>query len=205
MYGRCDIDDRKGTSISLSIRPDMKEFHVAEGGSVCVDGVCLTVEGFAGQALRFSAVLETLQRSTLKSVSPGRRVNLERSLRLGDRLDGHMVLGHVDGAGEIIKDREVGGSLLRTIRVPSGLSMFMAEKGSVAVDGISLTIAQVSGNEITISFIPATMQRTTMAGKSRGDQVNLECDVLARYLFRMVESGGQPGSSLLTKMEGLGF
>lgn len=196
-----------GTSIILAIKPDLDNFRVPEGGSVSIDGSCLTVEKDTGKALYFSAVRETILRTTLSDVKVGRRVNMERALQVGGRLDGHMVLGHVDGIGSILSDRDVGGSVLRTIRVPDELTKFMAEKGSVAVDGISLTIAKSDGETIVISFIPATIQKTTMALKKNGDKVNLECDVLARYLNRLLNKDGESGTdgSLLNKMERLGF
>jgi len=202
--------DRHGTSIYIAIIPDMEDFRVPEGGSVSVDGACLTVERDDGFCLYFSAVRETLQRTTLSSLSTGRRVNLERAMQLGGRLDGHMVQGHIDDIGVIISDQDVGGSTLRTIRVPNNLSIFMAEKGSVAIDGISLTIACVAENDITISFIPATIRNTTMALKKNGDFVNIECDILARYLCRFFSADSKQtdkssGESLLSKLERLGY
>ncbi|NLD98918.1 MAG: riboflavin synthase [Fibrobacter sp.] len=202
--------ERHGTSIVLAIRPDLEDFAVTIGGSVAIDGVCLSVEKTDGVTLSFSAVRETLFRTTLNNAAPGKRVNLERAMQLGGRLDGHIVQGHVDNIGQIINDRDVGGSILRTIRVPAELNKFMAEKGSVAIDGISLTIADVVENDITISFIPATIKNTTMSWKKRGDTVNIECDVLSRYLYRLFmadsnQSENSSGISLLTKLERLGY
>jgi len=202
--------ERHGTSIVLAIRPDLEDFAVTIGGSVAIDGVCLSVEKTDGVTLSFSAVRETLFRTTLNNAAPGIRVNLERAMQLGGRLDGHIVQGHVDNIGQIINDRDVGGSILRTIRVPAELNKFMAEKGSVAIDGISLTIADVVENDITISFIPATIKNTTMSWKKRGDTVNIECDVLSRYLYRLFmadsnQSENSSGISLLTKLERLGY
>ena len=208
--GTVNTVDLRGTSITLGICPDLSHFNVVEGGSVAVDGACLTLERSAGASLYFTAVRETLKRTTLRTVVSGRRVNLERALKLGDRLDGHMVLGHIDGVGRILRDVDVGGSLLRTIAVPSELGVYMAQKGSITIDGISLTVSQVSGEEITVSLIPATIKKTTMFHKGSGDQVNIECDVLARYLVRILGAGKEQGQgeskdSLLGKMERLGF
>ncbi len=196
-----------GTSFVIAVKADCQDFEVTEGGSVSIDGSCLTVEKINGNLLYFSAVRETLLRTTLCNIRAGRRVNMERAVQVGGRLDGHMVLGHVDGVGSIVSDYDAGGSVLRTIRVPAELSKFMAEKGSVAIDGISLTIAQVKDEMIVISFIPATIKKTTMAFKKSGDPVNLECDVLARYLKRLLDSSAQQssGEALLAKMERLGF
>jgi len=200
-----------GKSVELCIKPDMAGFDVMHGASVAIDGVCLTLEKCGGGGeLFFTAVSETLKRTTLARPSVGRRVNLERAMRADGRLDGHIVLGHVDGKGRIVSDEHVGVSIVRTIEVPEQLEMFMAEKGSVAVDGISLTIAKSEGRNISLSIIPATAAKTTMSIKKPGEEVNIECDVLARYLYKMVKSGGlyaerDNDNSLLQKMERLGF
>jgi riboflavin synthase len=200
-----------GSNIVLAIDPGMEHFSVPLGGSVSIDGACLTVERFSGSTLYFSAVQETIKRTTLSAALPGRKVNMERALKTGDRLDGHFVLGHVDGIGKIIADSDRGGSLLRTIQVPQLFDEFIAEKGSVAIDGISLTIAKSTSCEMTISCIPLTIQKTVLSLKKVGDFVNIECDVLARYIKRIFKSGDtgthseNSGDSLLIKMEGAGF
>jgi riboflavin synthase len=195
-----------GRSVELCVRPDSLGFDVAIGGSVAIDGVCLTLEkhGTDGQMF-FTAVAETLRRTTFDRVAAGRRVNLERAVRADGRLDGHMVLGHVDAAGKIIGDENIGVSVVRAIEIPEELSPFMAEKGSVAVDGISLTIANVCANTISLSLIPATVGKTTMSAKRAGDAVNIECDVMARYIYRMITASGAAKESLADKMERLGF
>jgi riboflavin synthase alpha subunit len=203
--------DRKGTSVILGIEPDCSAFDVNDGGSVAIDGICLTAERKRGTILIFSAVRETLKRTSLSTCAMGRRVNLERALRLSDRLDGHLVLGHVDGLGSIVGDEDVNGSVLRTIAVPAELQPFMAEKGSVAIDGVSLTIANSTVDTMTVSIIPATLQRTNILLKKSGDLVNLECDVVARYLYRFTKfnsankSSSLEHDSLITKLERFGF
>jgi riboflavin synthase len=200
-----------GESVELCIKPDMAPFAVSLGASVAIDGVCLTLEKCSSSGeLFFTAVSETLKRTTLTMPNVGRRVNLERAMRADGRLDGHIVLGHVDGKGRIVCDEHVGVSIVRTIEVPSELEKFMAEKGSVAVDGISLTIAKSAGNNVSLSIIPATAAKTTMFTKKSGEFVNIECDVLARYLYKMIKSESSSGTqasgeSLLEKMERLGF
>ena len=201
-----------GKSVELCIKPDMAGFEVSLGASVAIDGVCLTLEKLGGGGeLFFTAVSETLKRTTLARPNVGRRVNLERAMRTDGRLDGHIVLGHVDGRGRIISDEHVGVSIVRTIEAPPQLEMFMSEKGSVAIDGVSLTIAKSVGRNIQLSIIPATAAKTTMSIKKQGEEVNIECDVLARYLYKMVKSGGlcaernSDEDSLLQKMERLGF
>jgi riboflavin synthase len=200
-----------GTNIVLGIEPGIEHFSVPLGGSVAIDGACLTVERFSGSTLYFSAVQETVSRTTLKTALPGRKVNMERALKIGDRLDGHFVAGHVDGIGTIVADDERGGSLFRTISVPEELDQYMAEKGSIAIDGVSLTIARSGNREISISFIPLTLKHTALSIKKAGDQVNIECDILARYIKRIFNSGTVDvqsecgGDSLLNKMMEAGF
>ncbi|KMQ52016.1 riboflavin synthase subunit alpha [Chitinispirillum alkaliphilum] len=201
-----------GTSIELTVHPQ-SSLQTRIGDSVAIDGTCLTVTRHTENGgMVFTAVKETLKRTTLSQPCTGRKVNLERALKLGDRLDGHLVLGHVDGTGVIESDRKEGVSLLRSIRVSKELVPYMAAKGSVAVDGISLTIASADRDLITISLIPHTLKETTMSHKKQGDQVNIECDVLARYIRHMicpdkttdnnVKTGGE---SLLKQMERYGF
>jgi riboflavin synthase alpha subunit len=203
--------EKRGSSIIMGIEPDLPVFDVNDGGSVAIDGACLTVECKKSKVIYFSAVRETLQRTTLASPFTGRRVNMERAMQVSGRLDGHLVSGHIDGLGTIVQDHDVQGSVLRTIAIPEELQPFMAEKGSVAIDGVSLTIAKSTVATITISFIPATIQKTTMLIKRAGDHVNIECDLIARYLYRFQQFSSDrktnetAGLSLLKKMEGLGF
>lgn len=202
--------DYRGSSVILGVLPDMSPFDVREGDSIAIDGICLTIETIRGSVLHFAAVRETLQRTSLFNCTTGRKVNMERALRLGGRLDGHMVLGHIDGTGIINNDRDVNGSILRTIDVPPELRPFMAEKGSVAIDGISLTIAKSTLSTLTVSVIPETIKRTTLLAKKAGDTVNIECDVIARYLYRFTQFtrvDGEPveNNSLIDKLERFGF
>lgn len=143
-----------------------------EGDSVCVNGVCLSARPSKG-VLRFDVVHETLSRTNLGKLKPGDRVNLEPSLRYGDPLGGHIVTGHVDAQGVMV-ERTV-------IQVPKDLLPFLATKGSVAVDGVSLTIASVKGNRFTVALIPLTIEKTTLGIKGKGDTVNIEVDLMARY------------------------
>ena len=161
------------------------------GASLAVAGVCLTVtarssEG-AGEA--WSAVEmspETLGRTTLGDLAAGAEVNLEPALRLGDPLGGHWVQGHVDGVGEVVGRAEAGEHRALTIAAPAGLGRYLVEKGSVAVDGVSLTVASCDGDRFTVALIPHTLEVTTLGGLATGDRVNLEIDVLAKYVARQV-------------------
>jgi riboflavin synthase len=207
-------DIRRGNrSVTIGIAPDAKDFAVEPGGSVACDGVCLTAESVRDTVVYFTAVAETLDRSTIGAVGNGGRVNIERALALCDRLDGHFVLGHVDAVGTIVSDSRAGDSTVRTIRAPRELAPFLAEKGSVAVDGISLTVVAAGPDTFGISLIPFTFEKTTMALKREGDRVNIECDVISRYLARLM-SGGlahdsagdmNSGLSLFDRMERSGF
>ncbi len=212
--GSIQTINRGNKSALIGIAVSAPDFHVAIGGSVAVDGVCLTLESIKNNVLCFTAVAETLERSTIGKKQIGDRVNVERALAVTGRIDGHFVLGHVDAVGAIVADRKVGDSTVRSIRFPKEQRRYFTEKGSVAVDGISLTITTVSSDTLEISLIPFTFKETTMALKGVGDFVNLECDVIARYLeglmhHRGIESpgpgSGSDGSSLLDKMERLGF
>jgi riboflavin synthase len=207
---------RGDRSATIGILPDMTGYAVAEGGSVSVDGICLTLESARGNVLYFTAVLETLGRTTLLSKRESDRVNLERALPVSGRLDGHIVLGHVDATGTIVGDRNEGDAVVRTIRVPDTLLPFLAEKGSVAVDGISLTVAGKPSDSIAVSLVPFTLAKTTMPLKRPGDTVNIECDVIVRYCARLLAAAGgnsrnpqevlrASGTSLLDTMERLGY
>ena len=202
--------ERKGHAVLLGIRPADLRLIAAPGASVAVDGVCLTVENSRGPVLFFTAVSETLGRTTLATIQPGCEVNLERPMSAQARFDGHMVLGHVDGTGTIIADRIEDAGRRMTIEVPESCRRFMAGKGSVAIDGISLTIAEIGdGKTISIALVPRTIAATTMRNKGVGDRVNIECDVIARYIDRLLGSQGtapgEEGETLLEQMERFGF
>ena len=203
--------ERKGAANLIGIKPESAEFTALPGASVAVDGVCLTVEAIKGPVLYFTAVKETLDRTTLGHARPGGKVNLERPLKADGRFDGHLVLGHVDGVGTITAVRSDSGDRRCIVKVPEIVIRFMAEKGSVAIDGMSLTIAEVRGAEITIALVPRTLEATTMGQKRPGDRVNIECDVIARYVSSLLAGDRGPSgasdrdTTLLEKIEGAGF
>jgi riboflavin synthase len=158
------------------------------GSSVSVNGVCLTVVARNAGDLSFDLSQETLARSTLGRLAPGDPVNLERPVTLSARLGGHLVQGHVDGVGEITGiDRDDEGGALLTIRVPEGLLRYAVEKGSITVDGVSLTLAEVAGEGVRVALIPHTLAVTTLGTVVPGDAVNLEVDVIAKYVERLME------------------
>jgi len=157
---------------------------VALGDSVCVQGACLTVAAVAGKRLSFDVSRETLA-CTVGLERPG-NVNLEKSLRLGDKLGGHLVTGHVDGIGEVQALEPAGESMLLRLRAPRELARYVARKGSICVDGVSLTVNRVEGEVFDINLIPHTLAATTLGRLARGARVNLEIDPIARYVERML-------------------
>lgn len=162
---------------------------VAIGASIACSGACLTVVDKGPDWFATDVSAETLARTTLGDWGPGTRVNLERPLRAGDELGGHIVLGHVDGVGEIAGREPVGDSVRLEIAAPDSLARFIAEKGSIAVDGIALTVNRVAGARFEVNVIPHTLACTTLGAAALGARVNLEVDVLARYVARLNERG----------------
>jgi riboflavin synthase len=163
--------------------------HLADGDSVAVNGVCLTavephVDGFAADVMP-----ETLRRSSLGPLGPGAEVNLELPLRAGDRMGGHVVQGHVDGTGEVDSVRDEGNSRVVRIGAPHDLLRYVVEKGSIAVDGVSLTVSAIEDDWFEVSLIPETLERTTLGAAEAGSTVNLEVDVLAKYVEKLVARG----------------
>ncbi|HZP86454.1 MAG TPA: riboflavin synthase [Burkholderiales bacterium] len=157
---------------------------VAIGDSIAVSGCCLTVIALNGQDFEVDVSRETLDCTSGFEV--GREVNLEKALRLADRLGGHLVTGHVDGVGEVVRFESVGESRLLEIRVPPPLSRYIARKGSVSVDGVSLTLNTADGNVFAVNLIPHTLMVTTMNGLRVGSRVNIEVDLIARYAERLI-------------------
>jgi riboflavin synthase len=164
---------------------------VRVGDSIAVSGCCLTVVAVDAGRLTFEAGPETLRRTTLGDLHAGSHVNLERSLALGDRLGGHLVTGHVDAVGTLDARADEGDWSTFWFRVPGELSMQMAPKGSIAVDGVSLTLVDVEAERFSVALIPHTLAATTLGRLSAGDRVNLETDLLAKYVERQLEASGR--------------
>jgi riboflavin synthase len=159
---------------------------VAIGDSICVQGACLTVTGLGGVRLSFDVSRETLDCTA--GLDRSGQVNLEKSLAIGDKLGGHLVTGHVDAVGEVLAFEPAGESMLLRVSAPQPLARFLARKGSVAVDGVSLTVNRVHGTEFEVNLIPHTLAVTTLARLAPGVKVNLEVDLIARYVERMLGS-----------------
>jgi riboflavin synthase len=188
-------------TVSLTVSPLKSPYDTAVGSSIAVDGVCLTVESVRGGDIEFTAVRETLSRTTLNRVRPGTEVNLERAMRLSDRLEGHIVLGHVDAVGCITGRRREGDALLWTISAPGHLSPFIAEKGSIAVDGVSLTVVTAGTDSFVVTLVPHTADVTNVHRKGPGHGVNLECDILARYIFHQIGRDATDGAQQAPEKE----
>jgi len=160
---------------------------IAVGASIACGGCCLTAVAVGADCFAVECSAETLSRTTLGSWRVGSRVNLERSLRLGDELGGHLVYGHVDGVGEALAARPENGSTRWTFRAPDSLARFIASKGSIAIDGVSLTVNEVDGSSFGLNVIPHTEAVTGFGSLRPGDAVNIEIDMLARYVARLAE------------------
>jgi riboflavin synthase len=184
--------ERRGDSAVLTVRAHRIADDLVHGASIAVSGVCLTVVGWQpGEvtAVEFDVMGETIKRSALGGLEVGDRVNLERAVKADARLDGHVVQGHVDGTGVVVS--RTPGDQWEAVRfaLPAELARFVAEKGSVAVDGVSLTVSAVGPDWFEVGLIPETLRATTLGGKAAGDPVNLEVDVLAKYVARLLEVG----------------
>jgi riboflavin synthase len=194
------IIEDKGEVLRIEYRGQEKRLtvvlphHLTEmqlGDSINVNGVCLTIVQKREREIEVDLSQETLQKTALGELKKGDLVNLERALRLTDRLGGHLVTGHVDGMGVIVEKRGEKDFLQLRIRIPESLSRYVVQKGSIAIEGISLTVNECQGGEITMTLIPYTIEKTTLMGKKVGDRVNVETDILAKYVEKLMNLGGQ--------------
>jgi riboflavin synthase len=194
--GKIASIERQGDSVRLTVAAGPIAEDVQIGDSVCINGVCLTATSTQAPQMTFEAVYETMRKTSLGSLQVGDGVNLERSLPANGRLGGHIVQGHVDGAGRIASIRPVGNSWFVYIDVAPELMRYIVTKGSVAVDGISLTVADSADRTFSLSIIPHTWENTTLRDKRAGDPVNIECDIIGKYVEKMlggyIAGGGEP-------------
>ena len=185
--------ERQGSRFSIA--SPFKRRSLEEGASIACDGCCLTLVELSkapkGTVFTVEASNETLAHTTLGAWQRGRRINLERALALGDELGGHLVTGHIDGQAKIVERIPDGESVRVVVEAPSELARFIAKKGSVALDGVSLTVNDVDGRRFGVNIIPYTLARTTWEDRVPGDLVNLEVDLLARYVARLAETEGR--------------
>ncbi len=193
--------DPRGSDLRLRIRSGALDLaDVQLGDSIAVNGVCLTVVTLPGDGFWADVSGETLQYTSFAALTVGSRVNLEKALTPTSRLGGHLVSGHVDGVGEVVSRRNDGRSIRFRIKAPAELAKYIAHKGSICVDGISLTVNAVDGAEFELNIVPHTLQETTLGDFTPGRRVNLEVDVIARYLERLLqgERAAQPSSGGIT-------
>lgn len=170
----------------ITVRGPLVTSDAAHGDSICVSGVCLTVVDNVDGAFTADVMRETLQRSSLGALSVGSAVNLERAVRLQDRLGGHLVQGHVDGTGEIVSKNPSEHWTVVRVSVPLELDRYVVEKGSITLDGVSLTVTAVEPGWLEVSLIPATLALTTLGAKQPGEPVNLEVDITAKYVEKLL-------------------
>jgi len=178
-----------GLASRLWIRAETVLDDVRLGDSIAVNGVCLTVTSFTSRHFTADVMPETLKKTSLGRLKPGEILNLERAMRLGDRFGGHIVTGHVDGIGEVVSRHPHGNAVLFRIKTEAPLLRYMIPRGSVTVDGISLTLVDVGDADFAISIIPHTLSHTNLQEKRPGDLVNLECDIIGKYVERLAAKG----------------
>lgn len=192
------IVENKGKVLKVDHRGEMKRltldvpFDLTEmqlGDSINVNGVCLTVVEKRGRAISVDLSPESLQKTTLARVKEADQVNLERALRLSDRLGGHIVTGHIDGIGTITERRIEGNSLYLRVRIPQAVTPYVVQKGSIAIDGISLTVNEFREDWVRLTLIPYTLEKTTLIEKKVGEEVNVEADILGKYVEKVLDRG----------------
>jgi riboflavin synthase len=176
-----------GDAARLSVRGPVVTSDARPGDSISVNGVCLTVVDLADDGFTADVMLETLSRSSLASLTPGSPVNLERAARADSRLGGHIMQGHVDGVATVTAISPTENWTTMSFALPAGLSRYVVEKGSIAVDGVSLTVVAVDEASFAVSLIPTTLAHTTLGSRTVGDRVNIEVDVIAKYVERLME------------------
>jgi riboflavin synthase len=191
--GRIKEASRTGEDMSLTIDPLFPMPDIRVGESISVNGACLTVTGLRGDSFSVDVSAETFSRTTVGRLKIGDEVNLERSLRLADRLGGHLVLGHVDGVGKILRKEQRQKSWVMKIGVDEPLSRYIIEKGSIAVDGVSLTVNRCGEESFEVNIIPQTGKDTSLLNRRVGDPVNVETDMIGKYVEKFLRKGEHPG------------
>lgn len=172
----------------LTLATDWKDIKL--GDSVAINGACLTIADIGDGTIGFDVIKETLDKTNLGTLEPGHEVNVERSLQVGARLDGHFVQGHVDGTGELVSQVAKADEFRQTVRAPAHLVKYLAPKGSISIDGVSLTIAALEGDLFTVALIPTTLKLTTLGSREIGWKYNLEADILSKTIVHYLEARG---------------
>lgn len=204
--GEVRVVDAQAAGARLRIAAGAVLADAKLGDSIAVNGCCLTAVEIGNGEFAADLAPETLRRTNLGDLKAGSKVNLERPLRAGGRLDGHIVQGHIDGTAELSALSALGnGNWWLELQVPDELQQYLVYKGSVAVDGISLTIASIEGSTLAVTIIPHTYNATNLAGKRIGDRLNLECDILAKYVEKMLGRMERPSGLTVEKLKQLGY
>jgi len=203
--GRIRLAQKRGDGLTLAIQASHILQDISDGDSIAIDGVCLTVINFTDSEFSAQAVGETVSRSTFGHKTAGHTVNLERALRADARFGGHFVQGHVDGVAKIIAIETRDPGYWLSVRLPQKLAPFVVEKGSIALDGVSLTIAKIEGEMLSVAVIPHTWKATTLQFKKTSDSMNVEVDILAKYLKNFVQPFQESHRLSLQKLADLGY
>ena len=181
---------KKGEDAAVEFETSLSLDDVKKGDSISVSGACLTVTSLSGGVFTADVSAETLSKTTLRNVKPGERVNLEKALKMSDPLGGHLVLGHVDGTGKIIEKTPRSGSLVFGFAIDPAWAKYVVVKGSITIDGVSLTVNTCENDKFYVNIIPHTAAETTFSIKKVGDEVNIETDIIARYVEKLLTGGG---------------
>jgi riboflavin synthase len=200
--GRVTTFERRGAAAALTLTCDLPVAEIAIGDSIAVNGACLTVTARSGAHLTFDVSPETIASTTVQELRSGSVVNLERALRLGDRMGGHIVTGHIDCIGRLTRSSESSGNRILEFSLPAESARYLVSKGSVAINGISLTVNTVTSGGFSVNIIPLTQTATTLATLKTGDQVNIETDIIGKYVERLSQPWrGSGGLSMKTLAE----
>ena len=189
--GKVESIIKSTKSSRMTIKANKVLEGVKLGDSICTNGVCLTINFFDSGRFSVDVMAETIRRSNLRNFSLGDEVNLERAIRLGDRLGGHIVSGHIDGTGTIVNFQQEDNAVWITVATSSEILKYIVQRGSIAIDGVSLTVAYIDDSVFKVSIVPHTKHMTTLIRKKVGDRVNLECDMIGKYIERFIGAKDQ--------------
>jgi riboflavin synthase len=203
--GRITAIERCGAASVMTMTTALPVSEIAIGDSVAVNGVCLTVTVISGTALTFDVSPETIASTTIGGMHSGSSVNLERALRLGDRMGGHIVTGHVDCIGQLARISEISGNRVLEFTLPAENARYLITKGSVAINGISLTVNKATATGISVNIIPLTQVATTLSGLKVGDKVNIETDIIGKYVERLIQPWSTAGGLSMKTLVENGF
>lgn len=203
--GRVTACERRGGAAVLAVSTTLPASEIAIGDSVAVNGACLTVTAIREAALTFDVSPESLAGTTIGSLRSGHSVNMERALRLGDRMGGHIVTGHIDCIGTLTRSSETSGNRILEFSLPPEHARYLVSKGSVAIDGISLTVNTVTASGFSVNIIPLTRSSTTLAALKIGDNVNLETDIIGKYVERLAQPWKKSGNVSMQLLAENGF